>query len=89
MPTRSVTLTANEVTTVTIPGDWQAVAVFVPDAAGATVHVSVTDTDPTPYGDDTFAVPGGARRTIAFGGSTGRAVRLISTGGPQVEVEFA
>jgi hypothetical protein len=89
MPTRTVTLAANTVNTVTVPGEWQAVGVLVPDSAAATVHASVTGTDPTPWGNDTFAIPGGARRSISFGNSTGNAVKLISTGTPQVEVEFA
>lgn len=89
MPTRTVTLAANTVSTVTVAGEWAAVGVYVPDAAAAMVHVSLTATAPTPWANDTYAVPGGARRELPFGKTTGSTIKLISTGTPLVEVEFA
>lgn len=88
--TRHVTLTANQVTTVTVPKDYDTVAVFHRGNVAEDLWATVNDVDPVAEGNDNYCIPSGARRTILRHAQVGDSdVRLRSAGAVKVEVEFA
>jgi hypothetical protein len=87
MPVRTLTLTANTVATITMPGEWQGVAVFNRATSGD-VYATTNGVDPVADADDVFAIPPGARRELNWSGYTGDELRLIAPGANLVEVEF-
>lgn len=89
MPVRHVTLAPDTVMTVTVPIDYDAVAVFH-KSGSAPIWATVNDVDPVADGDDNYYIPAGGRRRIVRAGQAGPAdVRLLSTAAATVEVEFA
>jgi hypothetical protein len=88
MPVRTLTLTPNTIATVTVPGEWQAVAVFNRATSGDVYAATTTGVDPAAGADDVFAIPPGARRELNWAGYTGDELRLVAPGANLVEVEF-
>lgn len=89
MPVRTVTLNAGVVSTVTVPGDYDQVAVFHTGNVSNDVYATANDTDPVAAGNDVYLIPAGAQRVLNRPGQTGDSdVRLLSSGGVVVEVEF-
>jgi hypothetical protein len=89
MTTRTVSLTANVVSTVTVAGEFNAVGVFHTGNDTNPVHARLGGTDPVAWADDTYMVPSGARRQLSWSKVTGNTIKLISLGPVRVEVEFA
>lgn len=89
MPVRTVTLTPDTPTPVSVDEDYDFAAVFHTGNTTEAVYATVNDVDPVADADNVYMIPAGARRTIARPGQTGPAdVRLLSTGAVKVEVEF-
>lgn len=86
--TKHITTVANTVATVDFTYDSGQVAIFNYEG-DETVYVRADGIDPLVAGDDSFAVPAGARRVIDVTTDGPTDVRVISAGINQVEVEAA
>jgi hypothetical protein len=88
---RHITLTANQVATVSVEGDYDYVAVLHRGNVETDLWVASPGTgDPVADGDDCYLVLAGTQRVIPRPGVVGASsVRLLCTQAAKVEVEFS
>jgi hypothetical protein len=88
---RHLTLTANQVATVTIQGDHEYVGVLhLGNVENPVWATAVGTQNPTANGDDVYTVLPGTQRVIPRPGASGAStVRLLCAAAAQIEVEFS
>jgi hypothetical protein len=90
MPVRHLSLTDGVVSAVSVPKDYDYVAVMVTSGT-ASVWITVDRRDPVAHADDTYYLPAGARRVISRPGQIAPSeTRFLAVGGDvTLEVEYA